>query len=533
MTAAASPAHSTLVRTAQTGSFASRSLLTRVLLPVAVVLILVAAGAVLYLVNQTRSDARAALAARASQSASLGAGAAAEALWSMDDRSGRTLIEAMARDEDFIAVRLLDDRGGVFLSQSPEAVPDSAVRVSAPIQREGRMIGSLEFALSVDRSEQLATQRAINLALGATGVLAVVLGLLALIVRGVVRPVVSLTHTMQVLADGDLEQPIPATDRADEVGRMARAVEVFKVNALEVRRLAEAQAALEQKASADRAQLVERVLGEFEATVGEVMRAVSHASAEMATSSTALADRLSIIEQQSETVRAATAETSASVETVSAATEELSASVGEISSKVQETARMAVDAAAASSKMRTGIETLAGQAARIGAIVQLISDIAAQTNLLALNATIEAARAGDAGKGFAVVASEVKNLAAQTAKATEEITTQVSAIQDATTTAVGDVQAISAMAERNRESSAGIAAAVEQQGAATQEIARSVSEASRGTSVVAESMTSVADAVAQANAAATGLRGRTDGMRASMEDLNQAVQRFTTVLRAA
>ncbi|RMD63500.1 MAG: HAMP domain-containing protein, partial [Alphaproteobacteria bacterium] len=250
------------------------------------------------------------------------------------------------------------------------------------------------------------------------------------------RPIRLLTGVMRNLADGDLSVEIPARDRTDEIGAMAAAVQVFKDNAIEVERLKKEQEEADHRAEEEKRRLMNNLADDFETSVGGVVQTVSSAAAEMQASAQSMSTLADQTNARATTVAAAAEEASTNVRTVAAAAEELLASVSEIGRQVQQSTTISKDAVEEAGRADEMIQGLAEAAAKIGEVVGLITDIAEQTNLLALNATIEAARAGDAGKGFAVVASEVKNLANQTAKATEEISAQIAGIQGATQGAV-------------------------------------------------------------------------------------------------
>ena len=284
---------------------------------------------------------------------------------------------------------------------------------------------------------------------GAALVIALSLGAAAFFSRLISAPIKAMTAAMGRLAAGALDTELPAADRRDEVGAMAKALVVFRDNAVEARRLAAAQVA-EQEAKAAHAQRLEILLRGFEGKIGGVVGQLATAAAEMTRAAGTMTGATDQASERSEAVAAASEETSANVQTVATAAEELAASISEISRQVQQSAKVAQRAVRDAHGTSAVVGTLAEGAQRIGEVVELISGIAAQTNLLALNATIEAARAGDAGKGFAVVASEVKGLARQTAKATEEIAAQIAGIQAATKEAVAAIEAITAHHRRDQ-----------------------------------------------------------------------------------
>jgi methyl-accepting chemotaxis protein len=350
--------------------------------------------------------------------------------------------------------------------------------------------------------------------------------------RSIVPPLRSMTGAMAKLAGGDHGAEIPATGRRDEVGEMAKAVVVFKENMIKAKAAAEREA-VEQKAREARTQAVTKLTGDFDEEVTLVLKTVASASTELqstATSMTATAEETS---RQSTVVAAAAEEASTNVQTVASAAEELSSSITEISRQVSQSAKIAGKAVEEAARTNAQVEGLAQAAQKIGDVVKLINDIAGQTNLLALNATIEAARAGDAGKGFAVVASEVKSLANQTAKATEEIAAQITAIQTATKEAVGAIQGIGKTIAEINEIATGIASAVEEQGAATQEIARNVQQASAGTSEVTSNISGVNQAASDTGAAATQVLGAASDLSKQAETLRGQVEKFIAAVRAA
>ena len=319
--------------------------------------------------------------------------------------------------------------------------------------------------------------------------------------RSIVPPILKMVDAMGQLAGGDHSVEIPATDKKDEIGLMARAVLIFKENMIKAKELAakEAEAIKERVARATR---VNELTQAFDADISTVLRSVASASTELqatASSMTATAEETS---NQATAVAAATEEASANVQTVAAASEELASSVTEIGRQVTQSATIAQKAVTEAELTNTTVQGLFNDAASIGDVVKLISDIAGQTNLLALNATIEAARAGEAGRGFAVVAAEVKSLAEQTAKATEQISTQVLSIQTSSSEAVSAIKEITATINQMSEIASAIASAVEEQGSATQEIARNVQQAAQGTSEITSNVSGVQQAAGDTGAAA-------------------------------
>ncbi|MFH1344155.1 MAG: methyl-accepting chemotaxis protein [Pseudomonadota bacterium] len=355
-----------------------------------------------------------------------------------------------------------------------------------------------------------------------------------LIGRAISRPVVGLCAGMRELAEGNFEVVLPGLGRGDEVGDMAQAVETFKVKAEQkAREEAEAKMKQDQVAAQQRKADMIRLADDFEGAVGEIIETVSSASTELEASADTLTSTAERAQELTTMVAAASEEASTNVQSVASATEELTSSVNEISRQVQESARMAGAAVDQARITNDRVGELSKAAARIGDVVELINTIAGQTNLLALNATIEAARAGEAGRGFAVVASEVKALAEQTAKATGEIGQQITGIQAATQDSVTAIKEISGTIERLSEISSTIAAAVEEQGAATQEISRNVQQAAQGTQQVSSNITDVQRGASETGSASSQVLSAAQSLSGDSNRLKLEVGKFLDTVRAA
>ena len=355
--------------------------------------------------------------------------------------------------------------------------------------------------------------------------------LLALVGHNISATIRSLAVRMRAMADGDLTVCFPETSRGDELGDMSRATQVFKENALAKQRLEAERAEQARRAEEDKHLAVAAMADRFEQAVGNVIHAVVEEAAGMESRASAVTRAADQTGKLAGDVAVTTGQTSANVQTVAAATEELTSSIGEISRQVGQSSEIAREAVGIAERANVKVGGLAQAVERIGAVVELINSIASQTNLLALNATIEAARAGEAGKGFAVVAQEVKALANQTAKATEDITGQVAAIQAATGEAVQEIQQISRIIAVIDEAATSIAATVEEQGSATREISRNVQQAAQGTQEVAGSIGGVSSAAGQSHAVAGEVLSTVRQLSVQADTLRTEVGRFLAGVR--
>jgi methyl-accepting chemotaxis protein len=516
--------------------FLTTSLMRRALLPIAALMVVITAMFTFGISHLVISQARETLEEKAQQISSLAALALIEPLWTLNSEGLKAVLQRLATDRDFVAAIVRDDSGKEVAHQGDAGKQDAAagyLRLQTALEREGRKLGTFDLTLSGERS-LIAAQRGTWATAGiGTATLLVVCGILFALLRGVIAPITRITRATDRLSAGDLAVDVPALQRNDEVGAMARAVQVFKDNAIEMRRLKAEGEETEKRAAGQKQQAMMQLASEFESSVGAVVDTVASAATEMEKTASSMTATTEQTSRQATVVAAASEETSTNVQSVASAAEELSASVAEISRQVAASSTMAAKAVGESERTNALVNGLADAAQQIGAVTHMINEIAGQTNLLALNATIEAARAGEAGKGFAVVASEVKNLAKQTAKATEDISGQITAMQTATGATVIAIQSISETIGELNEIATTIASAVEEQGAATQEITRNIQQAAVGTTEVSGNISGVTQAMSETGAAAGKVLGAAGELSKQAETLRIRVAAFLTEVRAA
>ncbi len=434
-----------------------------------------------------------------------------------------------------------------FLAANDDVVKTEELKAEIVGNRTLKVAGEatelMEAAVSVAQKNNRASKEEVTAAVAQANrvnlgmAVVVVLALIASVVfsfLGIARPMTRLNGALGRMAGGDLDIEIPGAGRGDEIGDLAKTVTVIRQNA-EQKARDEAETKIEQDQIAARQRKADmvRLADDFEGAVGEIVETVSSASTELEASAGTLTSTAERAQELTIMVAAASEEASTNVQSVASATEEMASSVNEISRQVQESARIAGEAVHQAHRTNDRVSELSKAAARIGDVVELINTIAEQTNLLALNATIEAARAGEAGRGFAVVASEVKALAEQTAKATGEIGQQITGIQAATQESVGAIKEISDTIEKLSEISSTIAAAVEQQGAATQEISRNVQQAAQGTQQVSSNITDVQRGASETGSASSQVLSAAQSLSGDSNRLKLEVGKFLNSVRAA
>ena len=399
---------------------------------------------------------------------------------------------------------------------------------------ENQRVGTLVIAWSLEALSEALTRDLISQAGIALGLAAgFVILVLVLLNRGVTRPLRRMREIMSHLATGDNAVEISGIDRSDEIGDMARAVEVFKHNAIEKQRLETERDEQERLNREQRRQELREFASVFDANVGRIVATISSASNELQITAESMASTADETSRQATAVATGAEQASANVQTVASGAEEMTSSIGEIAAQVANSSKIAENAVAEAQATSGKVQSLVEASQRIGEVVDLINDIASQTNLLALNATIEAARAGEAGKGFAVVAAEVKSLASKTAMATEEIAAQIGSIQDATGEAVDAIQSIDHSIGEINGISTSVASAVEEQAAATHEISRNSQQAASGVQDVTTNIESVNKAASDTGAAANQVLGSARELTEQSEALKRATEEFLSKLNAA
>ncbi|MFD2261668.1 methyl-accepting chemotaxis protein [Lacibacterium aquatile] len=505
------------------------------LISLVVAIILIAAGVLLY--NRAQAEREAALKAILVQVTEMQAGAMARPLWDFNTGQIEAILASLAGDRNFVAATVFDAKGKRTAGKGDEAKSEGILVQEADIiyveETKKESLGKLKVIYSTDGIRKAQSELFSTIAIGLLIVLAATAIAVTMAFQMIARPLRQIIGVMGELASGRKEQDIPALGRQDEIGQIARAVQVFKENALEIDRLNASAEAERIQTEENRKAVLARLADRLVASVGQVAKDVSNASGAMTQTAQGLVGTAALVTEQASVVEASAREASSNVESVAAATEELRASISEITSQLGHSSNIAGSARNQAEQAGRTITGLVTAAKEIGDVLGLINAIAAQTNLLALNATIEAARAGEAGKGFAVVASEVKNLAGQTANATDQIAQQISAIQTATRAAVGDIEAIHTTIEELNQIAASVFSSVEMQDAATAEIARSIQEAARGTGHVSSGIGEVNTAAQDASMASGTVLSAAQTLTSSADTLQVQMRDFAEQIKEA
>jgi len=447
--------------------------------------------------------------------------------WDFKDSHGKLLIQDI--------VQTARAGGGYIEYLAPRSGGGAELRKLSYVSSfgAGDKLLALQAGAYVDDIDAVVLHRSIWAAIVGLFGLAVA-GLAAFwLGRGMVVPLAKTCEVMDGMTKGHLAFDVPFIDRKNEIGRIARSLQVFKDHLVETTRLRIEQEQMKTRTAEERRVDLGRIADEFERSIGGVIRGTAAAADELQNSATSMSTIAEGTTDQSAKVAAAAEQTASNVQAVAASAEELSSSIKEIARQVTQSTSIAQNAVEQATRTESMVERLVQATQKIGEVMALIQTIAGQTNLLALNATIEAARAGEAGKGFAVVANEVKALSSQTAKATDEIAGQIQAIRDATGSTVDAIREIGTTIGQMNEIAGSISAAVEEQGAATQEIARSVQRAAHGTQDVMQTIAGVRDASGQVDAAATRVLSAAGQLTAQSEQLKRETGKFLGNIRAA
>ena len=502
---------------------------------VSILTVLIGYGA--YSVAMRHSESEAILQGRANFLAALQGDSLVRPLYDYSDEVVKAMVVALQGDPDFLGAVVLDARGKEVarVGSLEEKRSDTIIIKRELFYQEGKektKVGTLTLALSQESIHVRLTHDIIDTLISTLLVMGVSSAVVLLSFRRISRPLGAMTAIMKRMAQGDMGVTVIGLERKDEIGAMAQAVQVFKDGLIHAETLRQEQNRA-QEAERQRADQLAALTQDFAGKIDGVVSAVVTASEDLRTSAQDLATTAEQTNSLSLAVASAARQASSNVEVVASATEALSSSVCDVGTQVAESARIAIQAVDDANRTNVTVASLSEAAQKIGEVIGLIHNIASQTNLLALNATIEAARAGEAGKGFAVVASEVKNLANQTAKATEEIQAQVEQMQTVTASAVKAIQGITGTIGRMSDITRMIATAVEEQEGNTREIARNVHQASSGTREVSHNIEGVTSAASSTGQQSGGVLHAADSLTHQAATLRQEVGHFIQQVKRA
>ena len=482
-------------------------------------------------IKQQQDRLTEALRERVERIATLQSGAIAGALWNLDYQAVENSVKVLESDPAFEYVKVAEPNGSVVTTLG-EAQDTGTVVAVAEAKKDGEILGEMELGYSTARlNEQIATTIRNSILMSAV-TLVILVGAMMVSLNQVLRPVGAITRAMTGISEDREDIEVPYSTRNDEVGEMARAVQVFQDNNAEMARMRAEQEEIKAQAERERLTARRKLADNFEETVKSSVASMSAASAQVAEQAQLMTHSAADNNHKAKDAASESEQANHSVDTVASTTEELTASIREIADNAQQSTQVSEDAVKRAKETQETVGKLQQSAKKISEVVTLINDIAEQTNLLALNATIEAARAGEAGKGFAVVANEVKNLASQTGKATEEIAAQIGEVQGVTGQAVDQMNTIVDIIARVNEFVSGIAGATQEQDAATQEIARSAQSAASSAHTLKKYMTAMADSSAgNADKAGEVSRAMADLVN-NFQALDGEVDKFMGEIRA-